>query len=77
MDNILLDIDQEGTGEIGTRSRNTFMGYHMDEKRTKEAFDKVSYRLRQNYESKVIHNIEVTMIFSAYSSHKTDYFHIR
>ena len=35
----ILNPDSDGIGEIATRSRNIFMGYHKDEMRTKEVFD--------------------------------------
>ena len=35
----ILNPDSDGIGEIATRSRNIFMGYHKDEVRTKEVFD--------------------------------------
>ena len=35
----ILNPDLDGIGEIATRSRNIFMGYHKDEMRTKEVFD--------------------------------------
>ena len=37
--NKILNPDEKGFGEIATRSRNVFMGYHNDEVKTKEAFD--------------------------------------
>ena len=40
VNNKLLNPDSDGIGEICTKSRNVFMGYHKDEVRTKEAFDK-------------------------------------
>ena len=36
--NTILNPDEDGVGEIATKSRNVFMGYHKDEIRTKEAF---------------------------------------
>ena len=39
MNNKLLNPDSDGIGEICTKSRNVFMGYHNDEIRTKEAID--------------------------------------
>ena len=35
----IINPDSDGIGEIATRSRNIFMGYHKDEMRTKEVFD--------------------------------------
>ena len=37
--NKILNPDEKGFGEIATRSRNVFMGYHNDEEKTQEAFD--------------------------------------
>ena len=37
--NKILNPDENGFGEIATRSRNVFMGYHNDEEKTQEAFD--------------------------------------
>lgn len=37
--NRILNPNEEGCGEIATRSRNVFMGYQKDELKTKEAFD--------------------------------------
>ena len=35
----IINPDSDGIGEIATRSRNIFMGYHKDETRTKDVFD--------------------------------------
>ena len=35
---MILNPNEDGIGEIATRSRNVFMGYHKDEAKTKEAF---------------------------------------
>ena len=35
----IINPDSDGIGEIATRSRNIFMGYHKDEMRTKDVFD--------------------------------------
>ena len=37
--NTILNPDENGIGEIATKSRNVFMGYHRDEVKTKEAFE--------------------------------------
>ena len=34
----ILEPDEKGSGEIASRSRNIFMGFHLDEEKTKEAF---------------------------------------
>ena len=39
VNNRILDPDSQGIGEIATKSRNVFMGYHKDETKTKEAFE--------------------------------------
>jgi long-chain-fatty-acid--CoA ligase ACSBG len=37
--NTILNPDENGIGEIATKSRNVFMGYHRDEVKTKEAVE--------------------------------------
>ena len=36
MANTILNPDHEGHGEVATKSRNVFMGYHKEENKTKE-----------------------------------------
>ena len=38
VNNMIINPDSQGVGEIGTSSRNVFMGYHNDEVKTKEVF---------------------------------------
>ena len=37
--NTILNPDHEGHGEVATKSRNVFMGYHKEEAKTKEVFE--------------------------------------
>ena len=39
LNNTILNPDREGCGEVATKSRNVFMGYHKEEAKTKEVFD--------------------------------------
>ena len=38
VNNFILDVDSNGRGEVGTKSRNVFMGYKDEEGKTKNAF---------------------------------------
>ena len=38
MNNVILNPDEDGVGEVAIRSRNVFMGYHKDQMRTEETF---------------------------------------
>ena len=39
LNNTILNPDSEGCGEVATKSRNVFMGYHKEEAKTKEVFE--------------------------------------
>ena len=44
VNNIILNPDHEGYGEVATKSRNVFMGYHKEEAKTKEVFEDGWYK---------------------------------
>ena len=42
--NTILNPDHEGHGEVATKSRNVFMGYHKEENKTQEVFEDGWYK---------------------------------
>ena len=42
--NTILNPDHEGHGEVATKARNVFMGYHKEENKTKEVFEDNWYK---------------------------------
>ena len=64
--NIILDPDEEGSGEIAVKSRNVFMGYHKDQAKTEESFQVIckiflDNLAKKNHQSRQIYILCITL----------------